>query len=70
MSPAKRQPLLPGLLPVYSHCSARMLCVCFRLCRSMSDRGEDGRSAFEYLLAHGARYNQQQLEEQAGLHTG
>lgn len=29
-------------------------------------RGEEGRPCFEYLMAHGARYNQQQLEEQAG----
>jgi hypothetical protein len=32
----------------------------------VSCRGEEGRSCFEYLMAHGARYNQQQLEEQAG----
>lgn len=26
-------------------------------------RGEEGASCFEYLMAHGARYNQQSLEE-------
>jgi hypothetical protein len=26
-------------------------------------RGEEGTSCFEYLMAHGARYNQQSLEE-------
>jgi hypothetical protein len=26
-------------------------------------RGEEGVSCFEYLMAHGARYNQQSLEE-------
>eukprot|EP00879_Flechtneria_rotunda_P004851 GHRR01005125.1.p1 GENE.GHRR01005125.1~~GHRR01005125.1.p1 ORF type:complete len:196 (+),score=77.08 GHRR01005125.1:170-757(+) len=28
-------------------------------------RAEEGQSCFEYLMAHGARYNQQQLEEHA-----
>jgi hypothetical protein len=28
-----------------------------------SCRGEEGASCFEYLMAHGARYNQQSLEE-------
>jgi hypothetical protein len=29
----------------------------------VSCRGEEGASCFEYLMAHGARYNQQSLEE-------
>jgi hypothetical protein len=31
------------------------LCVCICCCVC---RGEEGQSAFEYLMAHGARYNQ------------
>lgn len=50
-----------------------MQCVCINSHGHMHNlnllycRGEEGRSAFEYLMAHGARYNQQQLEEQAKL---
>jgi hypothetical protein len=34
-----------------------------RLAAAVLCRGEEGVSCFEYLMAHGARYNQQSLEE-------
>jgi hypothetical protein len=49
------------------HCTRNKCKHCFscvHCCGCPFTSGEEGRSCFEWLLANGARYNEQQMDEQ------